>query len=198
MRRSCLATRWVARAASSWLTVRSWLRPKDCRTSSRPCSGAPRANRSPISLAVASSGRWICRSHPPCWCHAPRPNWSSNAVLRCSAARAPQSADLGTGSGAIALALAWERRGWSVTATDRSEAALAVAEPNGRALGISQCAFCQRRLVSTARGSAIDLIASNPPYVAAADPALSDPALRHEPLGALASGATGLEASELR
>ena len=102
-------------------------------------------------------------------------------------------ADLGTGSGAIALALAWERRGWSVTATDRSAAALAIASSNARALGINNVRFVAGDWYRALEGQRFDLIASNPPYVAAADPALSDPALRHEPLGALASGATGLE-----
>ena len=102
-------------------------------------------------------------------------------------------ADLGTGSGAIALALAWERRDWIVTASDRSEAALAVASANARALGIENVRFVRGNWFEAVGSERFDLIASNPPYIAAADAALSDPALRHEPLGALASGASGFE-----
>ena len=125
----------------------------------------------------------------------PRPE-TELVVERCLALLGGQAAavaDLGTGSGAIALALAWERRGWSVTATDRSKAALAIAIANARALGIANVRFVAGDWFEALGGERFDLIASNPPYVAAADPALGDPALRHEPIGALASGATGLE-----
>jgi release factor glutamine methyltransferase len=102
-------------------------------------------------------------------------------------------ADLGTGSGAIALALAWERRNWRVTATDRSAEALELAGANAGALGIDNVRFVRGDWFAALGCERFDLIASNPPYIAAADAALSDPALRHEPLVALASGATGLE-----
>ena len=125
----------------------------------------------------------------------PRPE-TELVVERCLALFGSQSAaiaDLGTGSGAIALALAWERRGWNVTATDRSEAALAVASANAHALGINNVRFVIGDWFRPLGGQRFDLIASNPPYIATGDPALSDPALRHEPFGALASGATGIE-----
>ena len=64
-------------------------------------------------------------------------------------------ADLGTGSGAIALALAWERRGWKVTATDRSEEALAIAAANARALGINNVTVRARGLVRRPAWSAV-------------------------------------------
>jgi release factor glutamine methyltransferase len=117
-------------------------------------------------------------------------------VERCLALVSNPSAamaDLGTGSGAIALALAWERRSWKITASDRSEAALAIARANAQALGIGNVRFVSGDWFHALSGQRFDLIASNPPYVAATDPVLSDPALRHEPLGALASGASGLE-----
>jgi release factor glutamine methyltransferase len=102
-------------------------------------------------------------------------------------------ADLGTGSGAIALALARERPHWRITATDRSAAALAIANTNARALAIDNVQFLAGEWFAPLSGSRFSLIASNPPYIAAGDPALLDPALRHEPRGALTSGATGLE-----
>jgi release factor glutamine methyltransferase len=102
-------------------------------------------------------------------------------------------ADLGTGSGAIALALARERPQWHVTATDRSAAALEVAAANARALAVDNVQFRAGDWYGAIAGERFDLIASNPPYVGAADPVLQGPALRHEPLAALASGASGLE-----
>ena len=101
--------------------------------------------------------------------------------------------DLGTGSGAIALALARERPQWRVTAIDQSAAALEVANANARALDINNVQFLRGDWYGPLADQCFDLIASNPPYVGAADPALHDPALRHEPLAALASGPTGLE-----
>ena len=96
--------------------------------------------------------------------------------------------DLGTGSGAIALALQSQRPAAHVTAVDASPAALEVARANAIRLGLP---------VTFRQGSWLDgeasrygLIVSNPPYIAAADPHLA--ALRHEPLQALASGPDGL------
>jgi release factor glutamine methyltransferase len=117
----------------------------------------------------------------------------SLALLAVPAVEAAEIADLGTGSGAIALALARERPRWRITATDRSQAALAVAARNARALALDNVSFLASNWYQTLPGRRFALIASNPPYIAAADAALADPALRHEPLAALASGPTGLE-----
>lgn len=117
-------------------------------------------------------------------------------ALLATASGAPAAArvaDLGTGSGAIALALARERPDWRVTATDRSPAALAVAEGNAQRLGLDRVRFLQGDWFAPLAGERFELIASNPPYVAEGDPALADPALRHEPRGALASGPDGLD-----
>jgi release factor glutamine methyltransferase len=103
-------------------------------------------------------------------------------------------ADLGTGSGAIALALASERPRWRVVATDRSAAALEVARGNAARLGLRNVEFLQGDWCGPLAGRRFQLLASNPPYVAAGDPALMDPALRHEPAAALSPGPTGLEA----
>ena len=103
-------------------------------------------------------------------------------------------ADLGTGCGAIALALAAERPDWRIVATDCSGPALDVARANAARLGLGNVEFLQGNWCAPLAGRNFQLIVSNPPYIAADDPALMDPALRHEPAGALSPGSTGLEA----
>ncbi len=154
-----------------------------------------RAAGEPLAYVVGHREFWSLDFQVSPAVLVPRPE-TELVVERCLALCSGESAaaaDLGTGSGAIALALAWERRGWHVTATDRSEAALAIATSNAQALSIGNVQFLMGDWFQPLHGQRFDLIASNPPYVGAADPALDDPALRHEPIGALASGATGLE-----
>jgi release factor glutamine methyltransferase len=100
--------------------------------------------------------------------------------------------DLGTGSGAVALALASERPHWAVTATDLSAEALAIARANAAQLQLSTIDFRHGSWFAPLAGLRFDLIVSNPPYVAAGDPALADPALAHEPRLALTPGADAL------
>jgi release factor glutamine methyltransferase len=100
--------------------------------------------------------------------------------------------DLGTGSGAIALALAHERPHWRVTATDISEQALAVARANAAQLRLTRIDFRQGSWFAPLAAARFDLIVSNPPYVAADDPALEHPALAHEPRLALTPGQDAL------
>lgn len=116
------------------------------------------------------------------------------ALERMAAAPHPgRLLDLGTGSGAIALALKAARPDWQVTATDLCPAALAVARANGERLGLPvdwhAGAWFDALPPNTA---AFDLIVSNPPYIAEGDPHL--PALKHEPTQALTSGLDGLDA----
>jgi release factor glutamine methyltransferase len=103
-----------------------------------------------------------------------------------------QVLDLGTGSGAVALAVAHRRPLARLTATDLSPAALAVAQANAARLGLSLAwagGHWWQALPAQAR---FDLVLSNPPYIAGDDPHL--PALRHEPLMALTPGGDGLGA----
>ena len=99
--------------------------------------------------------------------------------------------DLGTGSGAIALALQHQRPRARVWAVDRCPEALAVARQNGEALGLPVHWLAGNWLTSIPADQRFALIVSNPPYIPAEDPHM--PALRHEPRQALVSGTDGLD-----
>ncbi|ALK89741.1 peptide chain release factor N(5)-glutamine methyltransferase [Limnohabitans sp. 63ED37-2] len=107
--------------------------------------------------------------------------------------RSPRILDLGTGSGAVALALQHARPDATVWAVDASEDALAVARANAARLqlGVQFIASDWLNAVDIQRTGRFDLIVSNPPYVAEGDPHLA--ALTHEPLQALTSGPDGLD-----
>ncbi|HXN11373.1 MAG TPA: peptide chain release factor N(5)-glutamine methyltransferase [Steroidobacteraceae bacterium] len=132
----------------------------------------------------------------------PRPE--TELVVECALALLParstapggavQVADLGTGSGAIALALACERPGWQLLATDRSAAALQIARANAQRLSVGNIEFLEGDWCTPLAGRQLDAIVSNPPYVAALDPVMIQ--LRHEPVDALSPGPRGLEALE--
>jgi release factor glutamine methyltransferase len=100
-------------------------------------------------------------------------------------------ADLGTGSGAIALALKQVRPRAEVLGSDVSAAALAVARRNAARLGLG-IEWVESSWWDGLRGRRFDLVVANPPYIAAGDPHLH--ALRHEPIVALTPGADGLAA----
>ncbi|WP_029919644.1 peptide chain release factor N(5)-glutamine methyltransferase [Nevskia soli] len=112
------------------------------------------------------------------------------ALERLRGLSAPRIADLGTGSGAIALALASERPDAQVCAVDASADALAQAAHNARLLGLERVEFRLGDWFAPLAGECFDLIVSNPPYVAEQDPHLD--ALRFEPRRALTAGADGL------
>jgi len=101
--------------------------------------------------------------------------------------------DLGTGSGCVAITLALEIPGARVAAADFSPAARAVARANATLLG-AKVSFVESDWFSGFAGQRFDVIVSNPPYVAAGDPHLSEGDLRFEPPSALACGADGLDA----
>jgi release factor glutamine methyltransferase len=110
--------------------------------------------------------------------------------------RAIRVLDMGTGSGAIALAIAHDRPLAHVVATDVSDAALALARDNASRLGLRNVTFAHADLYAIAdshEAGPYDMIVSNPPYVAALDPHLGEGDLRYEPVTALAAGPEGLD-----
>jgi release factor glutamine methyltransferase len=124
------------------------------------------------------------------------------AVLHWLAARPtlriPRILDIGTGTGAIALALATHLPSASITATDLYPAALSIAEHNAARLGLAhRIAFLQSDLLAAPQlqsATPFDVIVSNPPYVSLYEAAtLSDEVLKHEPHTALFAGPHGLD-----
>ena len=103
-------------------------------------------------------------------------------------------ADLGTGSGAIALALAKERPHSRFIAIDIAPAALEVAKSNARKFGLTNIEFRADDWFAPLAGEALNMIVSNPPYIRAGDPHLKQGDVRFEPVTALVAGADGLDA----
>lgn len=102
--------------------------------------------------------------------------------------------DLGTGSGAIALALASECPGWDILATDYNPQALTIAKENAQSLNLNNIHFLQSNWFESIKSSGYDAIISNPPYIEEEDPHLQEGDLRFEPALALSSGKDGLTA----
>lgn len=115
-------------------------------------------------------------------------------VLDRLAPTAVDVADLGTGSGAIAIALAHERPGWRVLGTDVSDDALAVARRNGARLVADRVEWRAGDWFTALESRRFDALVSNPPYIEEHDPVLGGDGLRHEPRGALTPGGDGFAA----
>ena len=132
----------------------------------------------------------------------PRPETEllvEQALERLPGHRATRVLDLGTGSGAIAIAIAEHRPLAKITAVDASESALDVAKQNAKRLLSNRAAsitFIQSDWFAAAPNEPFDLIVSNPPYIADGDPHLTQGDLRFEPREALAGGPHGLSALE--
>ncbi len=127
----------------------------------------------------------------------PRPETETlveRALARMPADHEVRVLDLGTGSGAIALALAHERPGARIVACDASEQALAVATGNATRLGLGRVEFVQADWYDGVPDGSFDLIVGNPPYIAGGDPHLTEGDLRFEPVAALTPGGDGLGA----
>ncbi len=155
-----------------------------------------RAAREPMAYLLGVQEFWGLKFNINPDVLVPRPE--TEHIIEWVLARFPEMqslsvADLGTGSGAIALALAFERPLWRIEATDHSAAAIEVAQKNAAQLELSNVQFhlgnwCQ----ALPPAQKYALIVSNPPYIPEEDPHLE--LLTHEPIQALSAGADGLDA----
>lgn len=149
----------------------------------------------PVAHILGERGFWSLDLKVTADTLIPRPE--TELLVEAVLARLPAStcrvADLGTGSGAIALAIATECPACEVVAVERSEGALAVAQENAERNHIENVTFYRGSWYEPLRGQQFDVIVSNPPYICADDPHLAEGDVRFEPLTALASGADGLD-----
>ncbi len=151
----------------------------------------------PVAYLLGRRGFWTFELEVTPDTLIPRPE--TELLVEQALARIPEDAawpiaDLGTGSGAIALAIASERPACTVHATDRSAAALDVARRNAKALGLDNVRFHQGVwFQALPKAMAWPLIVSNPPYVPDTAPHLDARGVRFEPRQALAAGADGLD-----
>jgi release factor glutamine methyltransferase len=155
-----------------------------------------RANGEPVAYITGHRGFWSLDLEVTPATLIPRPE--TELLVELALQRLPDDAacsvaDLGTGSGAIALAIARERPHARVVAIDASADALAVARRNAQRHAISNITFVHGDWLAPLAGQQFDLIVSNPPYIETADPYLGQGDLRFEPISALASGLDGLD-----
>jgi release factor glutamine methyltransferase len=150
-----------------------------------------RARGEPLAYIVGYRGFWTLKLAVSPAVLVPRPE-TELLVERALAVRVGPTGkvvDLGTGSGAIALALASERPRWQVAATDVSAEALAVARSNAMSHGLARVEFLQGSWFEPLAGRKFDVVVSNPPYIGADEPEMLSAALRFEPRGALTPAA---------
>lgn len=155
-----------------------------------------RRDGQPIAHLVGEREFWSMRLAVTPDTLVPRPE--TEILVDCALTHLPgdQAAnvlDLGTGSGAVALAIAQERPDITVTATDISAQALRIARYNAHSFGLTHVKFKQGDWFEPVRGRKFSLIVANPPYVTDIEMVVHDFELRHEPRIALAGGVDGLD-----
>ena len=158
---------------------------------------AERQRGQPVAYLTGEKEFWSLTLKVDSRVLVPRPDTETlveQALARLTPTQTTQVLDLGTGSGAIALAIAKERPLAEVIAVDSSEEALDLATENARRNHVDNVAFLHSDwFAEVPAHMRFDLIASNPPYVHAEDPHLSEPDLRFEPAVALVGGGDGLD-----
>lgn len=146
----------------------------------------------PVAHILGHQGFWSLQLAVNASTLIPRPD--TEVLVETALSLCPDVAldviDLGTGTGAIALALKAERPLWRVVASDASLDACRLAQRNAAKNGLDVAIFCAHWLQGVA-GNSMDVVISNPPYIDAADPHLKHGDVRFEPLSALVSEAAG-------
>ncbi len=179
-----------------WLFAHADAVPEPAQAEAFRALCARRRAGEPVAYLTGSRGFWTLELTVNKATLIPRPE--TELLVELALARLPEDAplrvaDLGTGSGAIALSIARERPLAAVVATDLYGPTLAVATRNAEANGVDNVWFRRGDWFVALGGDRFDLIASNPPYIAAGDAHLEQGDLRFEPAQALASGADGLD-----
>ncbi|MFQ5636130.1 MAG: peptide chain release factor N(5)-glutamine methyltransferase [Gammaproteobacteria bacterium] len=151
----------------------------------------------PIAQLVGSREFWSINLAVTEDTLVPRPE--TEILVGCALTHLPKDQaanvlDLGTGSGAVALAIAQERPDVTVTATDICDKALRIARYNAHSLGLSRVKFKLGNWFAPVSGNKFSMIVANPPYVSEMELVVHDFELRHEPRRALAAGDHGLDA----
>lgn len=154
---------------------------------------AARAEGRPVAHLTGEREFWGLRLSTSPATLIPRPDTETlvEAALDL-AGEAGRLLDLGTGTGAVALAFASERPGWSVTGVDLRPEAVDLARHNAARLGLERVRFLASDWFAALPGEHFALIVSNPPYLADDDPHLARGDVRFEPHSALVAGESGL------
>lgn len=155
-----------------------------------------RATGKPIAYITGMQEFWSLALHVTPDTLIPRPD--TEVLVEAALTLIPKEArytiaDLGTGSGAIALAIASERPHCRVIGVDQSDAAVAVARDNAIGLHIDNVQFQVGHWLDGFGDQSLDIIVSNPPYIAEADPHLGQGDVRFEPRSALQAGPEGMD-----
>ena len=156
---------------------------------------ARRRRGEPVAYILGRQGFWSLELEVAPDTLIPRPDTELlvETALQLLPATPARVLDLGTGTGAIALALAAERPQWQVSGVDRIKAAVRLAERNRLRLGLHNAAFTLSDWFAGLNGERFQMIVSNPPYIPASDPHLLQGDVRFEPQSALIAGADGLD-----
>ncbi|MGM0702611.1 MAG: peptide chain release factor N(5)-glutamine methyltransferase [Pseudomonadota bacterium] len=156
---------------------------------------AARAAGRPVAYLTGEREFWglSLETHPSTLIPRPDTETLVDVALALAPAAVGRLLDLGTGTGAIALAFASERPDWSVVGIDHQTEAVALARRNAERLAIGNAAFLVSDWFTALVGERFDVIVANPPYVAADDPHLVHGDVRFEPVSALVAGSDGLD-----
>ncbi|MFG3694864.1 peptide chain release factor N(5)-glutamine methyltransferase [Stutzerimonas stutzeri] len=168
--------------------------PADCEA--RFAANLARRRRGePVAYILGRQGFWSLELEVAPHTLIPRPDTELlvETALQLLPSTAVEVLDLGTGTGAIALALAHERPTWRVIGVDRIAEAVDLAQRNAQRLRLDNAVFCESRWFSALAEQRFALIVSNPPYIRAPDPHLHEGDVRFEPSSALVAGDDGLD-----